>query len=92
MRSCYVYILASHARRLYVGMTSNLDRRLLQHRRVAFEGAHSARYRVTRLVYFELASSRRAAAAREHQIKGWLRSKKVALIEAANPFWDDLAP
>ena len=90
-RLYYVYILASHSRRLYVGMTSDLERRLAQHRHVAFVYAHTARYRITRLVYFECTASAAAAAHRERQLKGWLRARKVALIETQNPCWTDLA-
>ena len=88
VRTFYVYILASRSRNLYVGVTSDVARRLAQHR-LALSG-YSARYRCTRLVYVEAASDARAAIAREKQIKNWRRQKKLALIQAANPAWDDL--
>ena len=89
-RTYYVYILASRSRVLYTGVTNHLAYRLLQHR----EGKAStftARYNVNRLVYAEECSSILDAIAREKQIKGWVRRRKVALVEAANPEWQDLS-
>jgi putative endonuclease len=90
VRTYHVYILASRSRRLYIGVTNNLIRRLGMHR----DGqVHTtARYRIVRLVYVETTDDVRAAIAREKQLKGWVRRKKLALISAANPTWDDLAP
>lgn len=89
MRQFYVYILASHSRVLYVGVTNDLRRRVYEHRQglVAF----TARYRVKWLVHFECTANVAAAIAREKQIKGWLRRKKVALIETSNVAWHDLS-
>jgi putative endonuclease len=89
-RSCRVYMLSSRSRNLYIGVTSDLLRRLWQHRNHAVPG-HCARYRITRLVYYEEIDDIVAAIAREKQLKGWLRARKLALIEAANPTWEDLA-
>src|SRR5471032_2905723 len=89
MRTYYVYLLASRSRSLYIGMTSNLVRRLTAHR--AGEVVTSAKYRETRLVYVETTSDVTAAMAREKQLKGWVRRRKIALIESRNPAWDDLA-
>ena len=75
---------------LYVGVTNNLERRLWQHKSHAIAG-FTAQYNVTRLVCFEQTTDVREAIAREKQIKGWRRSKKIALIEAANPGWEDLS-
>jgi putative endonuclease len=88
VRSFYVYILASQSRALYVGYTNNLRRRLLEHR----EKVHgfAARYRMTRLVYFECCITLGRAMNRERQLKGWRRQKKIALIESKNPTWRDL--
>jgi putative endonuclease len=83
-------MLSSRSRNLYIGVTSDLLRRLWQHRNHAVPG-HCARYRITRLVYYEESDDIAAAIAREKQLKGWLRARKVALIEAANPTWEDLA-
>src|SRR5881227_1642577 len=89
MRQYYVYILANRSRRLYIGVTNNLLRRLFHHRNG--DSAFTARYRVTRLVYFETTRDVMSAISREKELKGWLRVKKIALITGANPTWDDLA-
>jgi putative endonuclease len=85
----YVYIMASPSRTLYTGVTNDLERRVSEHK----DGAGSRfanRYRATRLVYFEQFADVRDAITREKQIKGLLRVKKIALIEAMNPEWKDL--
>ena len=89
MKQFYVYILAGHSRQLYVGVTNDLLRRLYQHRSAECE--FTARYRISRLVYFEATENVMSAIAREKQIKAWRRSKKLALIASINPGWDDLA-
>jgi putative endonuclease len=86
----YVYIVASLSRTLYVGVTSDLLRRIYQHRHKLQDG-FTARYNVDRLVYFEHVTDVNAAIAREKQIKAWSRKKKAALIDAVNPGWADLA-
>jgi len=90
MKRYYVYILASRTRVLYTGVTNNLLRRNLEHKQGA-KKSFTSRYRVKRLVYFEVTNDIRAAIAREKKIKGWVRRKKVALIESLNPKWDDLS-
>jgi len=91
MRTFWVYILASRTRVLYVGVTNNLGRRLASHK--AGHGSRfTARYSVDRLVYFEECRTILAAISREKELKGWRRSKKVALIESTNPEWRDLGP
>jgi putative endonuclease len=87
----FVYILASISRTLYVGVTRDLERRVYQHRQQRLP-AFTARYGVNRLVYFEQTNDIRAAIAREKQIKGWNRARKLVLIESLNPAWQDLAP
>jgi putative endonuclease len=89
-RNYFVYVLANRSRTLYVGVTNDLTRRLYQHRHGA-GSAFTSKYAVHRLVHVEHASNPRDAIAREKQIKSWSRRKKVALIEAANPDWADLA-
>ncbi len=89
-RSPYVYILASKTRVLYVGVTSDLATRMLQHKSKSKPG-FTAEYNVDRLVYRESCETMTAAIAREKQIKGWTRKKKIALIEQFNPEWKDLA-
>ena len=86
----YVYMMASRSRVLYVGTTSDLLRRAVQHKTGAFAG-FTRKYQVNRLVYFEQTSNSRAATARERQIKGWTREKKCRLIETTNLGWEDLA-
>jgi len=86
----WVYIIASKTGTLYAGMTNNLDRRVAEHKQHLVPG-FTAKYHCTRLVWFEEHSDVRAAIAREKQIKGWLRAKKIALIESHNPRWADLA-
>ena len=87
----YVYIITNKQNRtLYIGMTNNLERRMSEHKRGEIEG-FSQRYRLTRLVWFEHFRDVDAAIAREKQLKGWLRAKKIALVEKENPRWFDLA-
>ncbi len=90
-RPYFVYILANTRNSvLYTGMTSDLCRRLLQHRLGTYGGSFAKRYRVWKLVYYETSESAAGAIAREKQIKAGRRSKKVALIEETNPTWADL--
>jgi putative endonuclease len=85
----YVYILASKSRTLYVGVTGSLMGRTLQHK--SREAGFTGRYKVDRLVYFETFRYVNNAIARETEIKAWRREKKVALIAANNPTWEDSA-
>lgn len=89
MKQYYVYILSNPARVIYVGMTSDLCRRVADHQR-GRGGRFTSKYGVGQLVYFEPAADFRAAVARERYIKGWRRSRKIALIETMNPTWADL--
>ena len=89
-KTFHIYILASRTRVLYVGVTSDFMKRLHEHRNKLVPG-FTARYNVNRLVYVETTDDAQAAIARERQIKGWLRSRKVALIESSNPQWLDLS-
>ena len=86
----FVYILANRGGVLYVGMTSSLEVRVDQHKNKRLDG-FTKHYNVTRLVYFEATNDVLAAIAREKQIKGWRRSKKITLIESMNPQWRDLS-
>ncbi len=87
-----VYILASGPRgTIYVGVTSDLGKRLWEHRNDVADSFVS-RYEVHRLVYFEVAETMEAAIAREKQLKRWHRDWKLNLIERENPEWNDLAP
>jgi putative endonuclease len=85
-----VYIVASLSGTLYIGVTSNLERRVWEHKNGRFEG-FSSQHHCDRLVYCEEFSNVLSAIAREKQLKGWRRSKKVALIESKNLRWADLA-
>jgi putative endonuclease len=89
-RRFHVYILASRSRRLYVGVTGSLTRRIAQHRNGEIKG-FSKKYQMVRLVYVEETTDPGVAIRREKQIKGWLRRKKLDLIESLNPEWRDLA-
>jgi putative endonuclease len=82
--------MASKSRTLYTGVSSNLERRVLQHRGKLLPG-FTARYNIDRLVYFEACGDILAAITREKQIKGWSRKKKIALIESVNRDWKDLS-
>ncbi len=86
----FVYILASRVRVLYVGVTGNLLRRMQEHRAHAIP-EFATRHHVARLVHCEATGDAASAIAREKQIKGWLRCRKIELIERDNPLWDDLA-
>ena len=90
-RNPCVYILASgHYGTLYIGVTSDLIARLWQHRNAATPG-FSSRYKVHRLVHFEMFGDMVSAITREKQLKNWHRPWKINLINEANPHWADLA-
>ena len=90
MKRYYVYIMASRSRTLYTGVTNNLERRVHEHTQGLVAG-FTRQYRIHRLVYYEVTDDIRTAISRETQIKGWRRAKKVALVEAVNPTWEDLS-
>jgi putative endonuclease len=90
MRKPVVCILTSHTgRALYIGVTTNLIRRLHEHRNG--EVIHTAKYKIDRLIFIEDHETAPAAIAREKQLKGWSRAKKIALINRSNPDWRDLS-
>ena len=85
-----VYILANKKKgTLYVGVTSNLLKRVWQHKNDVVEG-FTKRYKVHLLVYYELCENVQSAISREKEIKHWKRDWKIQLIEAVNPNWNDL--
>jgi putative endonuclease len=90
VKQYYVYIMASKSTTLYTGVTNDLQRRVYEHQHKLVPG-FTSRYNINRLVHFEATTHAEAAIAREKQIKGWLRSKKVALIETDNSGWLDLS-
>ncbi len=86
----FVYILTNKTNRvLYVGVTSDLKRRIFEHKQKSIEG-FSKKYNLTKLVFAEEHPTIMSAIEREKTIKGWLRSKKIALIQSLNPDWKDL--
>ena len=88
---CYsVYIVASYSGVLYIGMTSDLQERVWQHKNGVFEG-FTKKYKCRRLVFFEKYGQVAHAIRRENQLKGWTRARKIALIESMNPRWQDLS-
>ena len=86
----YVYIMTNKSRTLYTGVTNDLERRVYEHKQKLVPG-FTSKYNITRLVYYEATEDIRAAIEREKQIKGWLRARKIALIESMNPEWVDLS-
>jgi len=90
-RCYFVYILSSLRGTLYVGLTDDLRKRIMQHKAGAFDG-FTRKYKVDRLIYFESFSDSKLAAEREQQIKGYRREKKIALFAKSNPKWRDLTP
>jgi len=90
-RSYWVYILTNKRNgTLYVGVTNSLERRIWEHKTKAIEG-FTKQYGLTSLVHFESFRDVTAAIAREKEIKGWLRKRKLELIEKDNPTWTDLS-
>ena len=90
MRHPVVYILASRSgRALYIGVTTDLPRRLEEHRRG--ESVHTSKYKIDKLIYVEPFETAPDAIEREKQLKRWRRDKKIALINRSNPEWRDLS-
>ncbi len=90
-RMYHVYILTNDSGTLYVGVTSNLERRVGEHRLGLIDG-FTKKYRLKRLVYYEETNDVREALDRERQIKKWRQQKKIALVNTINPEWHDLLP
>ncbi|MEG8989261.1 GIY-YIG nuclease family protein [Ignavibacteria bacterium 4148-Me] len=90
MEQYYVYIMTNNSRTLYTGVTNNLRRRIYEHKNKLIPG-FTNKYNITKLVYYEEFKDIKIAIAREKQIKGWLRKKKIDLIEKVNPNWEDLS-
>ena len=89
----YVYMMTNKYRNvLYTGVTSNLIKRVYEHRNHLLKDSFTARYKVKKLVYFEKTSDVRSAKEREKQIKSWNRARKEALVEKQNPTWEDQYP
>jgi putative endonuclease len=86
----YTYIMASSSRVLYVGVTNDLERRVTEHKEGTLQG-FTLKYRCHPLVWFERYSWIGEVIAREKELKGWLRARKIALIQQENPTWVDLS-
>jgi putative endonuclease len=87
----YVYIMTNKGNRvLYTGVTNDLQRRVYEHKNKLVKG-FTKKYNVIKLVFYEVCNEIESAILREKQIKGWLRAKKIALIESMNPEWRDLS-
>ena len=90
MKTLYVYIMASRSGTLYIGVTSDIKRRVYEHRQHLIPG-FTDKYNVDRLLYVERIDDPASALNREKQIKKWRREKKVMLIDSLNPEWNDLS-
>jgi putative endonuclease len=88
MKQYCVYILSSKSKVLYIGVTSNLKKRIWEHKNKIVEG-FTKKYNVDKLVYFEQTENIMSALEREKQMKKWRRDKKIKLIENFNPEWKD---
>jgi putative endonuclease len=87
----WVYILSNRSHILYIGVTNSLRKRVSEHREQTPD-SFTARYKITRLVYFERYQYINSAIAREKELKHWTRAQKIALIESMNPTWEELMP
>jgi putative endonuclease len=87
----FAYILASKSRTLYIGITGDLRMRVYQHKKKLHPNGFAATYNCDRLVWFERFLVSSNAIAREKQLKGWTRAKKITLIERTNPTWEDVS-
>jgi putative endonuclease len=90
MKQYYIYIMTNRSRTLYTGVTSDIAGRVYQHK-AGTGSKFTSKYKINRLVYYEEFSYIEEAITREKQIKGWVRRKKIELIESTNPTWDDLS-
>ncbi len=90
MKLYYVYIMTNKINTvLYTGVTSDLERRVYEHKNKLVDG-FTKKYNIVKLVYFDTTNDVNAAITREKEIKGWLRNKKIELVESINPTWRDL--
>jgi putative endonuclease len=91
VKTAYVYIMANPSRTTYIGVTSDLEGRVWDHKTHAYPTSFTAKYDITRLVYVEEHANLDDAIGREKALKGKSRAKKTRLIETENPRWNDLA-
>jgi len=90
VKTFYVYIMASRSGTLYLGVTSNIKKRVYEHKNHLIPG-FTDKYEIDRLLYFEVIRDSASAINREKQLKAWRREKKVKLIDSMNPEWNDLS-
>ena len=90
MNEYYVYLMTNKSRTLYTGVTNNLERRVLEHKNKLIPG-FTSKYNITQLVWYDTFGDIHEAMESEKRIKGWVRAKKIALIESHNPEWKDLS-
>ncbi len=90
MAQYYVYIMTNCSRTLYTGVTNNLERRVYEHKKKIVPG-FTKRDRMNYLAYYEVVGDVMSTITREKQIKGWVRARKIALVEPVNPDWKDLS-
>jgi putative endonuclease len=90
MKKYYVYIMTNSSKTLYIGITNYLTRRIAEHKIGSVKG-FTSKYNIRKLAYFEEHNNPRDAIIREKQLKGWLRQKKISLINSVNPDWKDLS-
>jgi putative endonuclease len=90
MKQYYVYIMTNRSKTLYTGVTNDLNRRVYEHKNKIIKG-FTAKYNIDILVYYEVYNDITLAIQREKQIKGWVRKKKIDLIESVNPGWKNLS-
>ena len=89
----YVYMMTNkYGNALYTGVASDLVKRVWEHQNHLIKNSFTAKYHVTKLVYFEVTNDVRSAIEREKQIKSWNRARKNALVESQNPTWEDQYP
>ena len=86
----WVYIMTNRSKTLYTGVTSRLEARVREHKEKRYPG-FTNEYQIDRLIYFEFHATAASAIAREKQIKGWVRRRKIELIVSGNPEWRDLS-
>lgn len=89
MKQYFVYILTNNSKALYIGFTSNLKNRIWEHKNKVIKG-FTKKYNIDKIIYFEQTENVWSAIAREKQLKGWTRKKKIDLFEKENPEWRDL--
>jgi putative endonuclease len=89
-KTYYVYIVTNNSKTIYTGMTNDIRRRIYEHKSKLIKG-FSTKYNLTKLVYYESTNDVKSAIIREKQIKGWIRKKKIRLIEKENIEWCDLS-